>query len=80
MTHLVGIQYIPQVEFASLSKLSQEEIDKIKSAGSVVIRNVVDDAEAVGYKEALKEYVKANPHAHGFPEVRFTVSLACVLH
>ncbi|KAG9016177.1 hypothetical protein FRB93_011651 [Tulasnella sp. JGI-2019a] len=63
-----GSNYIPQVEFASLSKLSQEEIDRIKTVGSVVIRNVVDDDEAVGYKEALKEYVKANPQVHGFPE------------
>ncbi|KAG8863766.1 hypothetical protein FRB96_007603 [Tulasnella sp. 330] len=65
----IGSNYIPQVDFASLSKLSQAEIDKIKSAGSVVIRNIVDDEEAVGYQEALKEYVKANPQVHGFPEV-----------
>lgn len=65
---------VPQVEFSSLSTLSQEEIDKIKHIGSVVIRNVVDDDEAVGYRESLKDYVKANPHVAGFPEVSFSHS------
>lgn len=62
-------QYIPQVEFSAIDKLSPEKIARIKQAGSVVIRNVVDDDEAAGYKESLKEYVKANPQVHGFPEV-----------
>jgi len=56
---------VPVVEFSDLTKLSPEEISKIKRIGSVVVRNVVDDAEAAGYKESLKEYVKANPQVKG---------------
>ncbi|KAG8904712.1 hypothetical protein FRB99_001298 [Tulasnella sp. 403] len=63
-----GPEIIPQVDFSELSSLSKEQIDRIKRIGSVVIRNVVDDTEARGYKEALEEYVKANPGVEGFPE------------
>ncbi|KAG8937103.1 hypothetical protein FRC02_006303 [Tulasnella sp. 418] len=62
-----GPAYVPQVDFADLQKLTPAEIDKIKRIGSVIVRNVIDDDEVVGYKESLKEYVKANPHVAGFP-------------
>lgn len=63
-----GPEYIPQVEFSELSSLSKDEVARIRRIGSVVIRNIVDDDVALGYKEALKEYVKANPQVDGFPE------------
>ena len=53
-------QYIPQIDFNSLDSLSQDEVEKIKRRGSVLIRDVVDDAQAVGWKEELKEFVKVN--------------------
>ncbi|KAG6831567.1 hypothetical protein H0H93_013730 [Arthromyces matolae] len=56
-----GPNYIPQVNFADLEKLEPEEIDKIKRRGSVVIKDVVPDEEAVGWKLQLKEFVQANP-------------------
>lgn len=61
-------QYIPQVDFSELSSLSKDEVARIRRVGSVIIRNMVEDDVAVGYKEALKEYVKANPQVDGFPE------------
>ena len=53
-------QYIPQIDFNSLGSLSQDEVEKIKRRGSVLIRDVVDDAQAVEWKEELKEFVKVN--------------------
>jgi hypothetical protein len=53
-------QYIPQINFSSLDSLSQDEIEKIKRRGSVLIRDVVDDAQAVEWKNELKEFVKVN--------------------
>ena len=53
-------QYIPQISFNSLDSLSQDEIEKIKRRGSVLIRDVVDDAQAVEWKDELKEFVKVN--------------------
>ena len=34
----------------------------------MVIKNVVDDAEAAGWRDELQTYVTANPTAEGFPE------------
>ena len=53
-------QYIPQVDFNSLDSLSQDELTKIKRRGTVLIRDVVDDAQAVKWKDDLKEFIKVN--------------------
>ena len=53
-------QYIPQISFNDLNSLSQDEIEKIKRRGSVLIRDVVDDAQALQWKDELKEFVKVN--------------------
>ncbi|KAJ6474937.1 hypothetical protein C8R45DRAFT_935470 [Mycena sanguinolenta] len=60
--------YIPQVSFADLNKLSEAQITDIKRKGTVVIKDVVDDDQARAWKTSLEEFVKANPHAEGFPE------------
>ena len=36
-------------------------MDEIKRKGCIVIKNVVDDAEAAEWREDLQAYVKANP-------------------
>ena len=53
-------QYIPQINFNSLDSISQDDIEKIKRCGTVLIRDVVDDAQAVGWKDDLKKFVKVN--------------------
>ena len=58
--HLHLEQYIPQINFNALDSLSQDEIEKIKRRGSVLIRDVVDDAQAAQWKDELKEFVKVN--------------------
>lgn len=60
-------QFVPQVNFADLEKLTPEEIEVIKRKGSVVIRDVVDTKTASGWKMELEEFIKANPHAEGEP-------------
>ena len=60
MSDLTLKQYIPQIDFNSLDRLSPDEIEKIKRRGSVLIRDVVDDAQAVEWKDELKEFVKVN--------------------
>lgn len=59
------LQYIPQVNFADLNKLTEQDIEKIKRRGSVVIRDVVDDAQAIQWRKSLEEFVKANPDVEG---------------
>ncbi|KAJ7666280.1 hypothetical protein B0H17DRAFT_1336369 [Mycena rosella] len=63
-----GPAYIPQVAFADLDKLSEAQIADIKRKGTVVIKDVVDDAQARGWKASLEEFIKANPQSEGFPE------------
>jgi len=62
-----GPNFIPQVNFADLEKLTPEEIDVITRKGSVVIRGVVDIETASGWKTELEEFIKVNPQAEGFP-------------
>jgi len=60
-------EIIPVVEFADLSKISKEDVERIKRIGTVVIRNVIDDAQATAWKEELKVHVKSNP-VEGIPD------------
>lgn len=53
-------QYIPQINFNSLDSISQNEIENIKRRGTVLIRDVVDDAQALEWKDDLKKFVKVN--------------------
>ncbi|KAF8181305.1 hypothetical protein BJ912DRAFT_1125852 [Pholiota molesta] len=55
-----GVNYIPQVNFADLQTLSQEQLDVIKRRGSVVIKDIVPDEQAIQWKEDLKEFVTVN--------------------
>ncbi|KAJ3787343.1 hypothetical protein GGU10DRAFT_394052 [Lentinula aff. detonsa] len=62
-----GSEYIPQVDYAELSSLSSDRLDEIRRIGTVVIKDVVDDREAIAWQESLKEFIRANPDVPGFP-------------
>ncbi|TFK73248.1 DUF1479-domain-containing protein [Pluteus cervinus] len=62
-----GPDYIPQVNFADLDKLGPEQVDEIKRKGSVVIRDIVDDSEALAWKASLEEFIRVNPDVEGNP-------------
>jgi hypothetical protein len=66
---LIISQYIPQVQFQYLDKLTPEQLDGIRRKGSIVIRGVVEESEATGWKTALEDFIKANPHVEGQPSV-----------
>ena len=53
-------QYIPQINFNSLDSISQHELTKIKRRGTILIRDVVDDAQVVKWRHDLKEFIKVN--------------------
>lgn len=44
-----------------MDKLTEEDLARIRTRGSVVIKDVVDDAEATEWKNLLDEFVKKNP-------------------
>jgi Protein of unknown function (DUF1479) len=45
--------------------LTPEKVDNIKRAGCVVIKDVVDDAEVLGWKASLEQFIRANPTVPG---------------
>ncbi|KXN84869.1 hypothetical protein AN958_11999 [Leucoagaricus sp. SymC.cos] len=61
-----GTNYIPQANYADLEKLNAQEVDAIKQRGCVVIKDIVDDAKAIAWRESLREFVRVNP-VEGFP-------------
>lgn len=62
-----GNEVIPEVSFAELERGGVAWQDEVRKRGSVVIRDVVDDAEVLGWKNQVLEYVKENPQVKGFP-------------
>ncbi|KAI5124428.1 hypothetical protein M0805_008312 [Coniferiporia weirii] len=62
-----GSNMIPQIEFSDLMKLKPEEIDRIKRRGAILVKNVVDVAQATAWRDELAKFVKENP-VEGIPE------------
>ncbi|KAJ3555054.1 hypothetical protein NM688_g2785 [Phlebia brevispora] len=62
-----GSDVVPQINFSDLVNIEPQVLEDIRRKGCVVVRNVVDDNEALSWKSDLQEYVKKNPTAPGFP-------------
>lgn len=45
--------------------MTPEQLANIKRKGALVIRDVVDDAQATEWKASLDEFVKTNPSTDG---------------
>lgn len=60
-----GSDIVPQVEYADLEGGIEHLKGEIKKRGALVVRGVVPEAEARGYKEEIEEYVKKNPSTRG---------------
>ncbi|KAK0498496.1 hypothetical protein EDD18DRAFT_1157956 [Armillaria luteobubalina] len=63
-----GPEFIPQVQFSELNSLPADKIEEIRRKGCLVIKDVVDDAQAIHWRKSLEAFVSANPDADGFPE------------
>ncbi|KAK0490729.1 hypothetical protein IW261DRAFT_1433824 [Armillaria novae-zelandiae] len=63
-----GPEFIPQVQFSELDSLPADKIDEIRRKGCLMIKDVVDDAQAISWRKSLEDFVSANPDADGFPE------------
>lgn len=60
-----GPDIIPQIEFEDLRNLPSDFISEVKKRGVAVIKGVVSENEARGYKTELEEYVRRNPSTKG---------------
>ncbi|PVI08295.1 DUF1479-domain-containing protein [Periconia macrospinosa] len=62
-----GSQVIPQIDFKDLDDAPEEFSKELKKRGVAVIRGVVSEREALGWKDDLREYIRRNPHTKAFP-------------
>lgn len=62
-----GPAIVPQIDFEALrdAKAGDEFVEEVKKRGVAVVRGVVPEEEARGYKFEVEEYVKANPWTKG---------------
>jgi len=60
-----GPAIIPQVLFEDLDTLPADTAAEIRKRGVAVIKNVVPQEEARGYKSMVEDYVKLNPWTKG---------------
>ncbi|KAG8737498.1 hypothetical protein FRC11_002008, partial [Ceratobasidium sp. 423] len=62
-----GNEAIPEVNFAEIERGDKSWQEDVRKRRSVVFNDVVDDAEALGWKQQVWEYAKENPQVKGFP-------------
>lgn len=63
----LGSKVIPEIDFADIDNASESFRADHKERGVAVIRNVVPAQEVLDWKDELRAYIKANPHAKAFP-------------
>ncbi|KAJ4409174.1 hypothetical protein N0V82_009553 [Gnomoniopsis sp. IMI 355080] len=62
-----GSKVIPEIRFDHLDEDLRNSREEIKKRGAAVIRGVVPEDEARGYKFELDDYIRKNPQTKGFP-------------
>jgi hypothetical protein len=62
---------IPEVDFSSIvengGQLPEKSKALLKDRGTIVIRGLVSERQALAWKQSVREYVKKNPSTKGFP-------------
>ena len=63
----LGPKIIPSVTFKDVIEktVSEEQLKDMRDKGALVIRGVVDETIARGYKQEVEDYVKLNPSTKG---------------
>ncbi|KUL88691.1 hypothetical protein ZTR_05216 [Talaromyces verruculosus] len=67
----VDTSLIPEVEFRDIAandgNIPKEVVESLRKCGTIVIKGLVDEAQAVQWKEQIRDYVNKNPQTKGFP-------------
>lgn len=63
-----GPAVVPEIDFKDLHKASDAFVAEHRKRGVAVIRNVVPQDEALGYKQQIRDYIARNPHTKAFPK------------
>ncbi len=64
-----GPDIIPQIRFGDLGNAPQKTLAEIHKRGVAVIKGVVPESEARGYKTEIEDYIKLNPQTKGITDV-----------
>ncbi|KZV93442.1 DUF1479-domain-containing protein, partial [Exidia glandulosa HHB12029] len=64
-----GSSVVPEVKYSDVvsGQVSQQFRDELRKRGVAVVRGVVDERAALGYKASIREYIKQNPQTKAFP-------------
>ena len=60
-----GSKVIPEIAFKDIENAPVEFSEELRKRGVAVVRGVVSEQEALGWKESLREYIKMNPQTKG---------------
>ncbi|KAI7973673.1 hypothetical protein EIK77_004279 [Talaromyces pinophilus] len=67
----VDTSLIPEVEFRDIAandgNIPKEVVKSLRKCGTIVIKGLIDEAQAVQWKEQIRDYVNKNPQTKGFP-------------
>jgi hypothetical protein len=62
---------IPEVEFATIvqngGRLPKDVEQELRKCGTIIVRGLVDENQALAWKQQIRDYVQANPQTKGFP-------------
>lgn len=64
-------QMIPEVHFSAIQanhgELPEDAKRALKECGTIIVRGLVSQGDALGWKQRIRDYVKLNPSTTGFP-------------
>jgi hypothetical protein len=65
----IGPKLIPTIDFSSIKSntIPQTTKAELKESGVVIVRGVVSEKQALGWKKEAREYIAANPQTKGYP-------------
>ncbi|CAF1557179.1 unnamed protein product [Rotaria magnacalcarata] len=59
---------IPEVEFNSIKNVSADLENEIRNRGTMIVRGVLPENEALKLKLDVEDYIKQNPNTNAFPK------------
>ncbi|KAL4908636.1 hypothetical protein BDW74DRAFT_102303 [Aspergillus multicolor] len=62
-----GSDVIPSIDFKDIGQAPAKFQSELRKRGVAVVRGVIPEHEARGYKEEVEAYVRANPQTRAFP-------------
>ena len=61
----LGSKVIPEIHFKDIEKAPESFSNELRKRGVAVVRGVVEEKEALQWKEDLRSYIRQNPQTKG---------------